>query len=73
MDTSCSHNFLDVVLVKTLQLVVDATKILEVKVVNGDLIRTKGKCRDLLHKMQGHEFHLHVLILGGCDVVFGTQ
>ena len=73
MDASCSHNFLNVVLVKTLQLVVDTTKILEVKVANGDLIRTKGKCRDLLRKMQGNEYHLHVLILGGCDVVLGTQ
>ena len=54
-------------LVETLQLVVDTTKILEVKVANGDLIRTKGECRDLLLKMQGNEFHvnLHVLILGG--------
>ena len=42
---------------------------------NGDLIRTKGECKDLLIKMQGKDFlvDLHVLTLGGCDVVLGTQ
>ena len=75
LDTSSSHNFLNAVLVKTLQLAVDTTKILEVKVANGDLIRTKVKCKDLLLKMPGNEFHvnLHVLTLVGCDVVLGTQ
>ena len=64
-----------VTLVKTLQLAVGSTRILEVKGANGDLIRTKGECKDLLLKMQGNEFivNLHVLTLGACDVVLGTQ
>ena len=67
LDTGTSHNFLDAMLVKTLQLAVDTIKILEVKVANSDLIRIKGECRDLLLKMQGNEFHvnLHMLTLGG--------
>ena len=75
LDTRSSHNFLDAVLVRTLKLAVDTTRILEVKVANGDLIRTKGECKDLLLKMRGNEFmvNLHVLILGGCNVVLGTQ
>ena len=75
LDTGSSHNFLDAVLVRTLKLAVDTTRILEVKVTNGDLIRIKGECKDLLLKMQGSEFivNLHVLTLGGCDVVLGTQ
>ena len=75
LGTGTSHNFLDAMLVKTLQLAVDTIKILEVIVANGDLIRINGKCRDLLLKMQGNEFYvnLHMLTLGGCDVVLGTQ
>ena len=75
LDTTTSHNFLDAMLVKTLQLAVDTIKILEVIVANGDLIRINAECRDLLLKMQGNEFHvnLHVLTLGGCDMVLGTQ
>ena len=75
LDTRSSYNFLDFVLVRTLQLAMDTTRILEVRVANGDLIRTKGECKDLLIKMQGKYFlvDLHVLTLGGCDVVLGTQ
>ena len=75
LDTGSFHNFLDAVLVRTLKLAVDISRILVVKVANGDLIRTKGECKDLLLKMQGNEFivNLHVLTLGYCDVVLGTQ
>ena len=67
LDTGSSHNFLDFVLVRTLQLAMDTTRILEVRVANGDLIRTKGECKDLLIKMQGKDFlvDLRVLTLGG--------
>ena len=63
LDTRSSYNFLDFVLVRTLQLAMDTTRILEVRVANGDLIRTKGECKDLLIKMQGKDFlvDLHVL------------
>lgn len=52
-----------------------STRILEAKVANEDLIRTKRECKDLLLKMQGNQFlmNLHVLSLGGCVVVLGTQ
>ena len=75
LDTRSSYNFLDFVLVRTLQLAMDTTRILEVRVANGDLIRTKGECKDLLIKMQGKDFlvDLHVLTLGGYNVVLETQ
>ena len=75
LDTGSSHNFLDFVLVNSLQLATDTTRILEVRVANRDLIRNKGECKDLLIKMQGKDFlvDLHVLTLGGCDAVLGTQ
>ena len=62
-------------LVRTLQLAMDTTRILEVRVANGDLIRTKSDCKDLLIKMQGKDFlvDLHVLTLGGYNVVLETQ
>lgn len=75
LDTGSYYNFLDADLVKTLQLAVDTTKILKVKVANGDFIKTKEECKDLLLRMHGNEFYvkLHVLTLEGCDVVLGTQ
>lgn len=74
LDTRSTHNFINFVLVRNLQLFMDTTRILEVRMANGDLIRTKGECKDLLIKMQGKDFlvDLHVLTLGGCDVVLGT-
>lgn len=45
------------------------------KVANGDIIKTKGLCRDVPMTIQGQTFfvQLHVLPLGGCDLVLGTQ
>ena len=75
LHTGSSYNFLDFVLVRTLQLAMDTKRILEVRVADGDLIRTKGECKDLLITMRGKDFlvDLHVLTMGGCDVVLGTQ
>ena len=75
LDTGSSHNFLDFTLVQTLSLPLGATRILEVRVANGALIKTKGECRDVSISIQGNYFglNLHVLTLGGCDVVMGAQ
>ena len=42
---------------------------------NGDTIKTQGLCKDVPVYLQGHIFmvQLHVLPLGGCDLVLGTQ
>ena len=53
----------------------DTTQILEVKVANGEVLRTHGLCKDVSIGLQGHQFlvQLHVLPMGGCDLVLGTQ
>ena len=62
-------------MVSSLQLKVDVSRILEVKVANGTVVRTQGFCSSVPVCVQGVEFCVHftVLALGGCDVVLGTQ
>ena len=75
VDSSSTHNFIDAAVVPVLHVLVDESQILEVKVANGDIIQTQGLCKDVQVCVQGQTFlvQLHVLPLGGCDVVFGTQ
>ena len=48
---------------------------MEVKVANGVVVKTQGFCDQVPVCIQGEEFSIqfHVLPLGGCDVVLGTQ
>ncbi|XP_075666464.1 uncharacterized protein LOC142636214 [Castanea sativa] len=75
IDTGSTHNFVDVSLVSGLQLRKDVSKILEVKVANGSVVKTLGFCSNVLVCIQGVKFciQFHVLALGGCDAVLGTQ
>lgn len=67
IDSRSTHNFIDAALVSQLHIHVDNSQILEVKVANGDLIKTQGLCEEVPIFLQGHEFlvHLHVLPIGG--------
>ena len=55
----------------------DTSQVLEVKVANGEVLRTQGLCEAISLCLQGHQFvvQLHVLPIrgGGCDLVLGTQ
>lgn len=75
IDTGSTHNFVDASLVSGLQLRVDVSKVLEVKVANGSVVKTQGFCSSVPVCIQRVEFciEFHVLALGGCDVVLGTQ
>ena len=48
---------------------------LKVKVANGSIVKTHGFCSKVPVCVQGVEFciQFHVLALGGCDAVLGTQ
>ena len=75
MDSGSTCNFIDAALVSHLHINVDTSQVLEVKVANGDLIKTQGACEEVPIWLQGHEFlvHLHVLPMGGgCDLVLGA-
>ena len=75
VDTCITHNFVDASLVSSLQLRVDVIKILEIKAANGSIMKTQGFCNKVPVCVQGVEFciQFHVLALGGCDAVLGTQ
>ena len=47
IDTSSTHNFVDSSLVNCLQLRVDVSKMLEVKVANGSIVKTQGFCSNV--------------------------
>ena len=67
--------FFDAAILSKLQLQLDPTVSFEVKVANGETIKTKGVCVDVKVVMQGHIFSmdLNVLPLGDCKLVLGTQ
>ncbi|XP_023920704.1 uncharacterized protein LOC112032172 [Quercus suber] len=75
VDSGSTHNFIDAVLVSQLHIQIDTSQILEVKVANGEVIKTLGVCKAVPILLQGEVFlvHLHVLSMGGCDLVLGTQ
>ena len=45
------------------------------KAANGDVIRTQGLCKEVPIFLQRHKFsvQLHVLPMGGCDLVLRTH
>ena len=75
VDSRSTHNFIDASLIPSLQIPVDESQILEVKVANRETIKKKGLCKDVPMFIHGQVFmiQLHVLPLGGCDLVLGTQ
>ena len=46
IDLGSTHNFIDIYLVPQLHIPMDTTQLLEVKVANGDVIKTQGLFRD---------------------------
>ncbi|XP_023874530.2 uncharacterized protein LOC111987066 [Quercus suber] len=56
IDSGSTHNFIDAVLVPQLHIQVDTSQILEVKVANGDVIKTQGVCKAVPILLQGKEF-----------------
>ena len=47
IDIGSIHNFVDASLVSGLQLMVDISKVLEVKVANGSVVKTQGFCSNV--------------------------
>ena len=75
IDSGSTHNFLDAAELLTLNLPLDTSQMLEVKVVDGNTIKTLGVCHGVTIIIQGSTFvvDFNVLHLGGCAVVLGTQ
>ncbi|XP_075645875.1 uncharacterized protein LOC142617069 [Castanea sativa] len=75
IDSGSTHNFLDASVLPRLQLQLDTSRVLEVKVVDGTIIKTLGSCPRVTITIQGYQLliNFNVLHLGGCEVVLNTQ
>lgn len=75
IDSGSTQNFLDAAKLPTLQLHLDTSQVLEVRVVDGSIVKTLGVCHGVTISIQGNKFvvDFNVLHLGGCAVVLGTQ
>lgn len=75
VDTGSTHNFLDPMIAKKVGLEVNAGKQIEVRVANGERMRSEGMVEQLQFHMQGNMFNtdFFLLPLGGCDLVVGMQ
>ena len=56
VDSRSTHNFSDVAIVSVLHVPVDESQILQIKVANGDTIKTQGLCKNVRVCLQGHVF-----------------
>ena len=75
IDSGSTHNFLDATELLTLNLPLDTSQILEVKVADGNTIKTLGVCHGVTIIIQGFTFvvDFNVLHLRGSAMVLGTQ
>ena len=56
IDSGSIHNFLDVAKLNTLNLPLDTSQNLEVKVADGNIIKTLGVCHEVTVIIQGYKF-----------------
>lgn len=75
VELGSSHNFIDAALFFKLQLKVDHSSKLSMKVANGQCLQSLGVCEGVKLKVQGNSFHtsFYLLDLAGCDIVLGVQ
>jgi hypothetical protein len=75
IDSGSTHNFVDVELVSLLGLQLVQHKGVKVRVANGQLVPSPGKCQAVILKLQDFSFsaEFFVLPLAGCQVVLGVQ
>lgn len=75
IDRGSTHNFVQDKMVRFLKLQAQPTKQLNVMVGNGSHLTCSHICKNIQVSIQGHLFHvdLHVMPIGGADLVFGVQ
>jgi len=75
IDSGSTHNFVDSKLIAQLGIIPHNHNSVKVRVANGEVVLSPGRCDDIGLKMQGSTFqvNLFVLPLAGCDVVLGIQ
>lgn len=75
IDSSSSHNFVDLRLVKRLRTQLDTKHLFNVKIADRGKVATKGTLAQAYVKIQDFHFiiDLYAIPLGGCDIVLGIQ
>ncbi|KAF5472135.1 hypothetical protein F2P56_008875 [Juglans regia] len=75
IDTGSTHNFVDTVAAARCKLHVQLGQTINVKVANGQLLESMGKCVAVPLSIQSIPFTVDffTLPLGGCDAVLGIQ
>lgn len=70
-----THNFVDTSVVIEYNLSLSKANPVQVKVANGEVLSTMGRCIAVVIKMQGTTFvtDFFTLALGGYDIVLGVQ
>lgn len=74
VDTGNTRNFLDPAIITKASLPLQHTKIIKVKVANGDSMICDRKCDQVALRVQGYTFttYFYALTLGGYDVILGV-
>ena len=74
IDSSSTHNFLDIGVAKKLGCEVEEIGPMKVDVANGSSLACVAICRGLTWTLQGSKFTTDVLLLplGNCDMVLGV-
>lgn len=75
IDSGSTHSFIDVSLIKQLEIPAEVTSPLVVWVADGTKMTVDTVCKGLKYTIQGHEFHtdLRIFPLGGSDMVLGID
>lgn len=75
IDSSSTHNFLDLNIAINTLLVIHKEFSLVVKISNADVIKSEGCCCNATFKVQGETFstNFYLLPFGGCDAVLGIK
>ena len=74
VDSSSSHNFVDVDLAKRLGCKLEPINLQSVTVADGNKLQCYYMCRNFRWRLQGTEFcsDIFLIPLGSCDVVLGV-
>lgn len=75
INSGSTHNFVDPVVVRRAQILINPRHKLTMTLANGEKVRSEGGLFNLKVKLQDHRFNIdaYVLVLGGCDMVLGVQ
>lgn len=75
VDSGSTHNFLDMSLLSKIQLRVNPTPLLQVKIADGTSIQSCGQVNSVTLWVQGHSIvtSFYLISLGGWDIVLGVE